>query len=205
VGSKAFLQRGPNREEVTVIADVTSQKWGEVRLNEGGLTIHVYRSALRIRPEEIERLPTQSYKGPFGPLTVDDLPAEQAPDDPFGIPPDFDPFGPPPNDDPFGMPADDDPFGALFDPFGPPPEEPKVAPVPAEGGEDRSSLDVTQLKRGDLLQAHWGDRWWDATVQRVTDEGEIEVSWDGWSSSWNEIVPPSRLRPRPQAEEAEER
>jgi hypothetical protein len=40
----------------------------------------------------------------------------------------------------------------------------------------------------------WGNQWWQGRVVQAYAEGSVRVTYDGWSSSFDETVPRSRLR-----------
>ncbi len=46
---------------------------------------------------------------------------------------------------------------------------------------------------GEKLQASWSGGWYDVTILEI-GEGQYKVHYDGWGSSWDEWVAPSRLR-----------
>jgi hypothetical protein len=49
---------------------------------------------------------------------------------------------------------------------------------------------------GQPVLVHWGSTWWDAHVQEVVGERAFRIRYDGYSSRWDEVVGPARIRPR---------
>jgi hypothetical protein len=48
---------------------------------------------------------------------------------------------------------------------------------------------------GEVVDIHWGQRWWPGRIVAVSNGG-YRVSYDGWSSSYDETVDAARLRRR---------
>lgn len=53
---------------------------------------------------------------------------------------------------------------------------------------------LTVLSAGDKVLVFQGASWWRGRVLEVFDDGEVKIRYVGWSSSWDETVPRSRLR-----------
>jgi len=51
-------------------------------------------------------------------------------------------------------------------------------------------------KVGDAVDVEWKRQWWKATILSVEGEGKYKIHYVGWSSSWDETVPASRVRAR---------
>src|SRR5947209_18994300 len=56
-----------------------------------------------------------------------------------------------------------------------------------EGGEPA-------LKVGDAIQVEWYGSWWPAEVVSLRKDGRVKIHYSGWGSSWDEVVPRSRIR-----------
>jgi hypothetical protein len=52
----------------------------------------------------------------------------------------------------------------------------------------------TELKIGQAVQVEWGDVWWAGKVLRLLPDGRVKVHYVGWDSTYDEIVPRSRLQ-----------
>lgn len=46
---------------------------------------------------------------------------------------------------------------------------------------------------GEYVQVHWGNKWWNARVLRVSGN-QYYIHYTGWGSNWDEWVGPSRIR-----------
>jgi hypothetical protein len=53
------------------------------------------------------------------------------------------------------------------------------------------------LKAGDAVRVEWGGTWWPAEVVAVRKDGKVKIHYTGWSSDWDEVVPPGRVRTGP--------
>jgi hypothetical protein len=49
---------------------------------------------------------------------------------------------------------------------------------------------------GNAIQVLWNDSWYDSTVVSGTDDA-CTIHYDGWDSSWDEVVGLGRMRARP--------
>ncbi len=70
----------------------------------------------------------------------------------------------------------------------------KAAPAPSPtrtGPGDPSKV----YRKGQKVDIHWGTSWWAGRVLEVTGY-EYRITYDGWSSSHDETVDATRLRPR---------
>jgi hypothetical protein len=52
----------------------------------------------------------------------------------------------------------------------------------------------TPLEKGQRLQAEQEGLWWAAEVMSLRPDGRVKIHYTGWASSWDEVVPRSRLR-----------
>src|SRR2546430_7212749 len=52
----------------------------------------------------------------------------------------------------------------------------------------------TPLNPGDPVHIEWQGSWFPGEVVQLEDEGNIKIHYEGWDSSWDEVVPRSRLR-----------
>ncbi|UJR81680.1 hypothetical protein [Sandaracinus amylolyticus] len=79
----------------------------------------------------------------------------------------------------------------------------------AHQARDRALADAERARKGEIVDAphsayrvgekvivEWRGSWWDATVVGVVGPREWRVHYDGWSSSWDENVGPTRILPR---------
>ena len=58
----------------------------------------------------------------------------------------------------------------------------------------RRVTEETELRKGDLLEAKWDERWWPAEVKKALPDGRVSIHYTGWAASYDETVPRSRLR-----------
>lgn len=56
--------------------------------------------------------------------------------------------------------------------------------------------DESLFPTGREVDVLWQGRWYDARVKRVLGEHRWVVGYDGWSTNWDEIVGPERIRAR---------
>jgi len=49
---------------------------------------------------------------------------------------------------------------------------------------------------GDAVEVEWHGSWYPATVQEVKQPGRYKIRYDGYDSSWDEVVGPGRIRAR---------
>jgi hypothetical protein len=69
-----------------------------------------------------------------------------------------------------------------------------LAPVAAQrGAHVRPSHG---FRVGQPVQVEWNGQWYDATILVVERDGNYRIRYDGWSTNWDEPVPPSRIRVR---------
>jgi hypothetical protein len=61
-------------------------------------------------------------------------------------------------------------------------------------GPPVSSDPNREWRVGEKAEAFWGSRWYVVTILAVHDNG-LKVHWDGWSDSFDEVLPRDRLRP----------
>jgi hypothetical protein len=61
--------------------------------------------------------------------------------------------------------------------------------------------DDTPLSVGTMLQGQWAGIWWSAQVVAVNADKTVRIHYPGWSDSWDETVPRSRLRFAPEGDE----
>ena len=47
---------------------------------------------------------------------------------------------------------------------------------------------------GQVVQVQWNDQWYNARVLVVEPNGMFRIRYEGWSDSWDEAVPPERIR-----------
>lgn len=52
----------------------------------------------------------------------------------------------------------------------------------------------SDLSTGDRVLVEQGSSWWRGRVKYVAAGGNVAVQYVGWDSSWDEVVPPSRLQ-----------
>lgn len=77
---------------------------------------------------------------------------------------------------------------------------PTFGPSSAPGAQATTTpgdqvTEVTELKVGDKLLAEWAGRWHSVEVLELRpSDGHVKIHWDGWSESWDEYMPRSRLR-----------
>ena len=70
---------------------------------------------------------------------------------------------------------------------------PLTHPVPVQAtGEPIDS--TLPLKPADAVHVEWGNAWWKASVIEALPDGNVKIHYTGWESSWDEVVPRSRLR-----------
>ena len=66
------------------------------------------------------------------------------------------------------------------------PPPPAAAPKPSAAG----------LAAGQLIEVEWNGSWYKAKVLEIRKaDGHAFIQYDGYSASWNEWVPPARMRP----------
>jgi hypothetical protein len=69
-------------------------------------------------------------------------------------------------------------------------------PEPPPSDASTSELEPAQYQQGAPVEILWGASWYDGTVKEVLGGGEYLVGYDGYSSSWDEVVDATRLKPR---------
>ncbi len=47
---------------------------------------------------------------------------------------------------------------------------------------------------GDAVDVQWGGKWWKGQILESRGGGQYKIHYVGWASSWDEVVPSSRLR-----------
>ena len=65
------------------------------------------------------------------------------------------------------------------------------------GLREPSGLEVseqTELRPGQHLLVEWGGQWWAGGVLELRPDGKVKVHYIGWDSTWDELVPRSRLQ-----------
>jgi len=50
------------------------------------------------------------------------------------------------------------------------------------------------LKPGQAVQVEWGGEWWAGKILELLPDGRSKIHYVGWDSTWDEIVPRSRLQ-----------
>ena len=73
----------------------------------------------------------------------------------------------------------------------PPPRPQPVAPLPLLRGGPPAPAPAGARA---AVEVEWGGSWWAAEVLRVSG-GSTLIHYTGWDSSWDEWVPPGRIRP----------
>ena len=68
------------------------------------------------------------------------------------------------------------------------PSATQAAPEPAP-----KAVAATAWKAGSKVDVNWNGQWWQGQVLSVTGN-QYKVHYIGWASSWDEVVPASRLR-----------
>lgn len=75
-----------------------------------------------------------------------------------------------------------------------------VAPAPDAGrvadAGGGSAVAVTSFKAGDKVEVEWHGTWYKAQVLAVVGKDQWKIHYDGYESSWDEVVGPSRIKPR---------
>lgn len=59
-----------------------------------------------------------------------------------------------------------------------------------------SAVDARSLAVGQRVSVEWQGRWYEASVLEVISPTAVRVHYVGWSSSWDEVVGPARIRLR---------
>lgn len=57
----------------------------------------------------------------------------------------------------------------------------------------QSVTERTPLAPGDTVQVDWQGSWWSGEVVEVQQDGRVKIHYSGWESSFDEVVPRSRL------------
>ncbi len=52
-------------------------------------------------------------------------------------------------------------------------------------------------QQGEAVKVYWKSTWYDGHILSVEGNGKYEISYDGWSSSWDETVTGRRLKKKP--------
>ncbi|WP_210412708.1 MBT domain-containing protein [Luteimonas granuli] len=65
----------------------------------------------------------------------------------------------------------------------------------AGGGLQAAPGATRTFRAGERVEVDWSGRWYPAQVRKV-DGGRYLIGYDGYDSSWDEWVPPARIRPR---------
>jgi tRNA A-37 threonylcarbamoyl transferase component Bud32 len=71
-------------------------------------------------------------------------------------------------------------------------DPPTSRPVPAPPPPPKPA--APSYRAGQNVSVFWGKKWWPATVIRPTGPSTYLVHYDGYASSWDEVVGPSRIR-----------
>jgi hypothetical protein len=67
----------------------------------------------------------------------------------------------------------------------------KGTPVQASG---KTVAVPIELSAGDRVLVEQGSAWWRGRVKQVTTDGNVAIRYIGWDSTWDEVVPASRLQ-----------
>ncbi|HSA59469.1 MAG TPA: Tudor-knot domain-containing protein [bacterium] len=68
--------------------------------------------------------------------------------------------------------------------------------IKVAGASAPAAAPAAAFKAGDSVQVNWKGSWWNASVLQVLGGGRYRIHYDGYDSSWDENVGPSRIRPR---------
>jgi hypothetical protein len=68
--------------------------------------------------------------------------------------------------------------------------------VTASGGGAPAAVDTAGFSSGDPVSVLWKGTWYPAHVLTVLGGGRYRIHYDGYDSSWDENVGPSRIRSR---------
>jgi hypothetical protein len=68
--------------------------------------------------------------------------------------------------------------------------------TPIAAGDAGSAKVATSFKVGDKVQVEWHGSWYRATVIGVVAKDKWKIHYDGYDDSWDEVVGPSRIKPR---------
>jgi len=74
----------------------------------------------------------------------------------------------------------------------------------AKGETEKPEGGEPALKVGDAIQVEWYGSWWPAEVVSLRKDGRVKIHYSGWGSSWDEVVPRSRIRTGGEAIEEDE-
>jgi hypothetical protein len=80
-------------------------------------------------------------------------------------------------------------------PQSPPAVEREVKPLPTPAEQATAGDPLATYDVGQTVDVYWGSRWWPGRVLN-RDGSRYRITYDGWSSSWDEWVGPDRLRKR---------
>jgi hypothetical protein len=69
-------------------------------------------------------------------------------------------------------------------------------PAPVEVASPPPAVLASRFDQGAHVEVSFSGTWYDATVVSVVGPDRWEISYDGYSSDWNQIVGPERIRPR---------
>lgn len=83
-----------------------------------------------------------------------------------------------------------DQTGAMVRPPPPPPHVVVVTPPPV----------APTYVPGQVVQVEWGGQWYAARVLAIDPNGAFRIHYEGWSDSWDEAVPFTRIRISPNAQ-----
>jgi hypothetical protein len=67
-------------------------------------------------------------------------------------------------------------------------------PASPAAAQSPAAVSGAALKVGTRLEIEWGGRWYPGEVIQVLPDGKAKVHYDGFSSGFDEVVPPARLR-----------
>jgi hypothetical protein len=81
-----------------------------------------------------------------------------------------------------------------IDPLAPDPLADPLIPPPLPTDTATPPTTTASFKVGDKVQVEWHGKFYPSTILSVLPDDKFKIHFDGWSNSWDEVVPISRIK-----------
>jgi hypothetical protein len=78
-----------------------------------------------------------------------------------------------------------------------PQQQPQGAGPEPQAPPGTAVTSARQLREGSRVLTHWGGSWYPCLVRGTTQDGQVQISYVGYGSQWDETVPLDRVRLAP--------